>query len=152
MPLAVEVEVAEVDSEVTVEVPTDPEAVLLEVDVAVPETTLRRPLSPSTTSRPSPLWEPKRAVFPQVEPIQVRVRKTENGRNQEMCMGDSMKRNEDESRRIPIDDPTRKSKNPQNRTPPPHSCFEPVDRVIGVVIGLLLYFGSRIVFPLHVSL
>jgi hypothetical protein len=64
VPLAVEAEVAEVDSEVTVEVPTDPEVVLLEVDVAVPETTLRRPRSPSTTSRPSPLWEPKRAVTP----------------------------------------------------------------------------------------
>jgi hypothetical protein len=37
-----------------------------------------------------------------------------------MCMGDNMKRNQDESRRIPINEPTTKSKNPQNRKPPYH--------------------------------
>lgn len=47
----------EVDSEVTVDPPTElPEAVLPEVDEVVPVTTLRLPPSPSTTSRPSPLW------------------------------------------------------------------------------------------------
>lgn len=46
-----------VDSEVTVDPTELPEVVLPEVDEAVPVTTLRAPPpSPSTTSRPSPLW------------------------------------------------------------------------------------------------
>jgi hypothetical protein len=55
--VAVEVEVVEVDSEVIVDPTELPEVVLPEVDEAVPVTTLRAPPpSPSTTSRPSPLW------------------------------------------------------------------------------------------------